>query len=97
MGQRVTKELLAKRWYNWIKRLDAQIKVPRCIGRFKEPINTIELHAFADASKDGVSTVLYAVVHQTSGTNQGLLSAKSRLSKKNLTIPRLELVAAHMA
>ena len=62
---------LAKKWYNWIKRLDAQIKIPQCNGMFKETINTIELHAFADASNDGVSPVLYAVVHQTSGTNQG--------------------------
>ena len=29
--------------------------------------------------------------------NQGLLAAKSRLAKKGLTIPRLELVSAHMA
>ena len=28
---------------------------------------------------------------------QGLITSKSRLSKKNLTIPRLELVAGHMA
>ena len=56
---------LAKKWYNWIKRLGAQIKVLRCIGLFKKPINTVELHTFADASKDGVSAVLYAIVHQT--------------------------------
>ena len=31
------------------------------------------------------------------GTTQGLLCSKSCLSKKNLTIPRLELVAGHMA
>ena len=30
-------------------------------------------------------------------TRQGLLTAKARLSKKNLSIPRLELVAMHMA
>ena len=29
--------------------------------------------------------------------NQGLVAARSRLSKKGLTIPRLELVAGHMA
>ena len=88
---------LAKKWFNWIKRLGVQMKIPRCIGWFKEPIKEVELHAFADASNDGVSAALYAVVHQMSGTNQGLLGSKSRLSKKNLTIPRLELVAAHMA
>ena len=37
------------------------------------------------------------MVHQASGVNQGLLAAKSCLGKKGLTIPRLELVSAHMA
>ena len=32
-----------------------------------------------------------------SAKSQGLLTSKSGLSKKNLTIPRLELIAAHMA
>lgn len=38
-----------------------------------------------------------AVITQASGVSKGLIAAKSRLAKKNLTIPRLELVAAHMA
>ena len=37
------------------------------------------------------------MIHQAPGINQGLLTAKSRLSKKGLTIPRQELVSAHMA
>ena len=41
--------------------------------------------------------MVYAVVHQASGVSRGLLAAKSRLAKKGLTIPRLELVSAHMA
>ena len=40
---------------------------------------------------------VYAVVQQESGTVQDLVAAKSRLAKTNLTIPRLELVAGHMA
>ena len=36
--------------------------------------HTIERHVFEDSSKDGISVVLYAVVHQTSGTNQGLIA-----------------------
>ena len=40
---------------------------------------------------------MYAVVYQASGVNQGLLAAKSRLVKKGLTIPRLDLVSAHIA
>ena len=50
-----------------------------------------------NASGKAVSAAVYAVVEQPSGMNQGLVTAKSRLSKKGLTIPRLELVSGHMA
>ena len=40
---------------------------------------------------------MYAVTHQLSGITQGLVTSKSRLAKKGLTTPRLELVAGHMA
>jgi hypothetical protein len=36
-------------------------------------------------------------IQQESGSAQALVTAKSRLAKTNLTIPRLELVAGHMA
>ena len=39
---------------------------------------------------------MYAVVHQASSINQGLLAVRSRLARKRLTITRLELVSAHM-
>lgn len=58
--------------------------------------NGSTLHAFGDASKLGVSAAVHAVVEQDNGTTQGLVCAKSRLAKQSLTIPRLELVAAHM-
>ena len=57
----------------------------------------MELHAFGDTSGFGISAVVYAVITQASGMSRGLVATKSRLAKKNLTIPRLELVAAHMA
>ena len=47
-------------------------------------------------SGNGVAACVYAVVEQDSGTNQGLVAARSRLPKRGVTIPRLELVAAHM-
>ena len=40
---------------------------------------------------------MYAKVYQESGNNQGLVTAKARLAKKGLTIPRPKIVAAHMA
>ena len=73
------------------------VQVPRSLAVFREPITAIELHAFGDTSGAGTAAAVYAVVQQPSGTNQGLLAAKSRLAKKGLTIPRLELVSAHMA
>ena len=40
---------------------------------------------------------MYAVVYQPSVRNQELVLNESRISKKSLTIPGLELVSAHMA
>ena len=66
--------------------------VPRSLSCFRELIEAIDVHTFGDASEVGVSTsVNCAVVHQ------GLIAANSRLAKKGLTVPRLELVSAHMA
>ena len=41
--------------------------------------------------------VVYAVVKQSMDTTQQLVAVKSCLAKKGLTIPHLELVAAHVA
>ncbi|XP_028407544.1 uncharacterized protein LOC114530162 [Dendronephthya gigantea] len=81
----------------WERSLPNQVTTERSLVKFHENIESIELHAFGDASGDGVSSAVYAVVHQPSGVSQGLVAAKSRLAKQGLTIPRLELVSAHMA
>ena len=53
---------------------------------------------YHQASVQGVCATLYAVIHQQNvEVHQGIVSAKSRLAKKNQTVPRLELIAAHMA
>ena len=57
----------------------------------------VDLHVFGDASVLGCCASAYVVVHQPSNVNQGLITSKSRLSKRDMTIPRLELIAAHMA
>lgn len=54
------------------------------------------LHGFGDASQKGVSAAVYAVVNKPSRETQSLVAAKSRIAKRGLTIPRLELVAGHM-
>ena len=92
----LTGELL-QRWRKWEQKLATEIKIPRAITQYQEEIEEVELHAYGDASKEGVGAVVYSIVRQRSGTTQRLVAAKSRLAKQGLTIPRLELVAAHMA
>ena len=52
---------------------------------------------FSDVSLTGVCTVAYAVVNQQIIFGQNLITSKSRLARKNLSIPPLRLVAAHMS
>lgn len=88
---------LLQQWKKWEQQLPQERLVPRAIARFQEDIEEVELHSFGDASKGGVGAAVYAVVRQQSGITQQLVAAKSRLAKQGLTIPRLELVSAHMA
>ena len=88
---------LLKRWKDWNSALTENLTVPRALAPYHQPISSLTLHAFGDASAKGVSAAVYAIVHQDQGVTQQLVCAKSRLAKKNLTIPRLELVAGHMA
>ncbi|XP_028393616.1 uncharacterized protein LOC114517961 [Dendronephthya gigantea] len=88
---------LRKQWIDWVSKLPRYVEVERTLAPHHQPILEIVLHAFGDASIKGVSAVVYAVVRQENGTSQGLVCSKSRLAKRNLTIPRLELVAGHMA
>ena len=90
-------EGITKRWLKWEKNAPDDVYFPRSLVQYQEPIDNIKLHAFGDASIHGVCAAVYAVVTQASGVTQGLIAAKSRLAKKSLTIPRLELVAGHMA
>ena len=69
----------------------------RSISLYQEEIDEIQLHGFGDASDREVCAAVYAVVKQAPGISQGLITAKSRLAKQDLTIPRLELVSGHMA
>ena len=88
---------LNKRWHKWRCNLPDTVSGKRTLAPFKEPIKSVKLHAFGDASSQGVCATVYAVVDQESGVTQGLITSKSRISKQNLTIPKLELVAGHMA
>ena len=88
--------MLAK-WNKWNNNLPQKMVVPQAFRLQHEKIEAIDFHVFSDASIIGTVVALYAVIYQSPGTSQGLVGAKSGLSKKILTIPRLELVAMHMA
>ena len=88
---------LMQNWVQWEERLPEQLTVPRSLAVHQEEVQSIELHAFGDASGKGVAAVVYAVVVQDLGVNQGLVAAQVRLAKKGLTIPRLELVSGYVA
>jgi hypothetical protein len=92
----LTPDLLAK-WISWAQNLPKEVETMRSLVGYEEEIEAIDLHAFGDASGKGVSSVVYAVTEQQSGINQGIVASKSRLAKKGLPIPRLELVAGHMS
>ena len=89
-------DLIAK-WLVWQNELPDKVEFPRSLVNFREDINDTKLHAFGDASGKGVAAAVFAVIEQPSGVSQGLVAAKSRLAKEQLTIPRQELVSAHMA
>ena len=86
-------ENLMKQWHVWNDNLPDQIEVPRSLAAHQEEISSIDVHAFGDTSGQGTAAAVYAVVHQA----QGLVTAKARLVKKELTVPRLELVLGQMA
>ena len=88
---------LAKTWSKWEKGLPRAVSFPRSLPSFREPIEEVKIHSFGDASKKGLCAAVYVVIQQESGVSQRLVTAKSRIAKPNLTIPRLELVAGHMA
>ncbi|XP_068690319.1 uncharacterized protein [Montipora foliosa] len=92
----VVSEKLAKAWLKWIAQLRS-VKVPRSLVRQCNKLKSIDLHLFADASSLACSATTIALVKQDTGTVQGLLTSKSRISERNTTMPRLELVAGHMA
>ena len=93
----MVQESLGERWKKWWSELSDYVEVERPLILHRFPVQEVVLHAFGDASSQGVCAAIYAVVKQESGTTQGLVCAKSRLAKRNLTIPRLELVSGHMA
>ena len=71
--------------------------MPRSINKSIKRMKAVHLHVFADASTLACCSVAIAVVESNTGVVKGLLASKSRISKRDTSIPRLELVSGHMA
>ena len=85
-------EELSRKWNKWVKSL----QTPRSIAPYLENVIQVSLHHSMDASDTAVSAQTVAVVTQSSGVTQGLLTSKSRITKRGLTTPRKELVGCQM-
>ena len=88
-------EELSRKWNKWVKSLQT-VKVSRWIVPYLEDVIQVSLHYFMDASNKAVSAQTVAVVAQSSGVTQGLLTSKSRITKRGLTTPRQELVGGQI-
>ena len=87
---------LAKDWNKWMKQLQ-DVKIPRSLIRENTTVEAVDIHQFADASSLACSTAAIAVINQGTMNVKGLLASKSRISKRNTSIARLELISGHMA
>ena len=82
---------LKKEWIKWLSQLKS-VRVPRSVARGEGRVQAVHLHVFADASNIACSAVTIAVIEGTTGVIKGLLTSKSRISKRNTSMARLELV-----
>eukprot|EP00112_Aurelia_sp_Birch-Aquarium-sp1_P001131 Seg1117.2 transcript_id=Seg1117.2/GoldUCD/mRNA.D3Y31 product="hypothetical protein" protein_id=Seg1117.2/GoldUCD/D3Y31 len=72
---------IAKRWKRYTENLPIKMEVVRSLCTYRETIDSIELHAFGDASEVGTSACVYAVVHQSSGISQAVALKKPPTAK----------------
>ena len=87
---------LRDEWFKWTKQLKT-VEIPRSVATLIGEVTGVHLHLFADASNLACCAAAVAVVEQQGGMFKGLLTSKSRISKRNTCVPRLELVSGHMA
>lgn len=84
-----------KEWYDKLPNLN-RLRIPRWTG-YRPSANLCEIHGFADASQRAYGAVLYLRVISADGARVSILMAKSKVAPlKTLSIPRLELCAAHL-
>ena len=86
---------LTKEWMLWKNTLQDLTAIPNSITVLNHIIKKIEIHGFGDASKDGCCSTIYVIVHLRNKVTQGLFTAKTLISKRGCSIPRLELISGH--
>ncbi len=90
-----------RRWRRWTEDLPAieNVNVRRkLLNELVANYISLQLHAFADASKDGFGAIVYLRAERPDGVDVSLLLAKAWVAPKHqLTIPKLELQGALMA
>ena len=74
------------------------IQVERCLLEKDKAIAQVEIHAFSDASEQAFPTVVYLrVVYESGEVSVCFLASKAKdAPKKKHSIPRLELMGAHL-
>ena len=88
----------AKEYQEWVEELSEieSIKVPRCPFLTVEPPYSIQIHRFCDASENAYAAVTYLRIESATAIKVSYLMAKTRVAPvKPVSIPRLELMAAH--
>ena len=88
----------AKEWEDWLKDLALLhfYSVPRNV-KATCPGSAV-LHVFADASQEAYAAVAYLVVSSGADVSSNIVFAKAHVApSKQLTIPRMELLAAMLA
>ena len=92
---------ILNKWTLWLEALPAlgNIQIPRCIHPTNLTPTSVELHIFCDASAEAYAAVAYAVCHyDSSPPTSRLLLARGRVAPiRQVSIPRLELMAAELA
>ena len=90
-------DILKRKLKKWVQDISSnRIALPRAIPLKLESVTVIDLHVFGDVSILANCAAVYAIVYQPSITNKGLSVTNSRISKKDVTISRLELISAHV-
>ena len=89
-----------KVWLQWRSELKclSERHIPRCYFPKEAHIVAVDLHGFSDASERAYAGVVYLRMMDSDGRiHISLVTSKTKVAPiKRLTIPRLELCAAHL-